>query len=42
MTQYKLEFIPMEEDLLSLEMDDVARDIHLVSLQAPQYAMTRS
>jgi hypothetical protein len=26
-----LEFVPLEEDLLSLEMDDVARDLYLVS-----------
>jgi hypothetical protein len=25
-----MEFIPVEDDLLSLEMDDVARDIYLV------------
>jgi hypothetical protein len=25
-----LEFVPLEEDLLSLEMDDVARDLYLV------------
>lgn len=30
--QYKLEFLPVEEDLLSLELDDVARDIYLVRL----------
>lgn len=29
--QFKMEFIPIEDDLLSLEMDDVARDIYLVS-----------
>ena len=29
--QYKLELIPLEDDLLSLEMEDVARDIFLVS-----------
>jgi len=29
--QFKLEFVPLEEDLLSLEMDDVARDLYLVS-----------
>ena len=28
--QFKLEFIPMEDDLLSLEMDDASRDIYLV------------
>ena len=28
--QFKLELIPMEDDLLSMEMDDVARDIYLV------------
>jgi hypothetical protein len=27
-----MEFIPLEDDLLSLELDDVARDIYLVSL----------
>ena len=30
MAQFKMEFIPMEDDLLSLEMNDVARDIWLV------------
>ena len=30
MVQFKLEFVPLEEDLLSLEMDDVARDLYLV------------
>jgi hypothetical protein len=29
--QFKLEFVPLEEDLLSLELDDVARDLYLVS-----------
>jgi hypothetical protein len=29
-SQFKLEFVPLEEDLLSLEMDDVARDLYLV------------
>ena len=28
--QYKLEFIPVEDDLLSLELEDVARDVFLV------------
>jgi hypothetical protein len=28
--QFKLELIPIEDDLLSMEMDDVARDIYLV------------
>lgn len=28
--QFKLELIPVEDDLLSMEMDDVARDIYLV------------
>lgn len=25
-----MEFIPLEDDLLSMEMDDVAKDIYLV------------
>lgn len=29
--QFNLGFIPMEDDLLSLEMEEVARDIYLVS-----------
>jgi len=33
--QFKLEFVPLEEDLLSLEMDDVARDLYLVSRNLP-------
>ena len=32
LAQYKLEFLPVENDLLSLELDDVARDIYLVRL----------
>ena len=28
--QFKMEFIPIEDDLLSMEMDNVARDIYLV------------
>ena len=28
--QFKLEFVPLEDDLLSLELGDVARDIFLV------------
>jgi hypothetical protein len=28
--QFKLEFVPLEDDLLSLETDDVARDLYLV------------
>lgn len=31
LTQFKMEFIPIEDDLLSLELDNVARDIFLVS-----------
>lgn len=27
-----MEFIPLEDDLLSMELDDVARDIYLVRL----------
>lgn len=30
-TQFKLELIPIEDDVLSLELEDVARDIFLVS-----------
>ena len=30
-TSYKLEFIPLEDDLLSLEMDNVWRELYLVS-----------
>ena len=30
MAQYPLELIPIEDDLLSLEMDDVPRDLYLV------------
>lgn len=33
--QFNLGFIPMEDDLLSLEMEDVARDIYLVSPSYP-------
>lgn len=29
--QFKMEFIPLEDDLLSMEMEDAARDIYLVS-----------
>jgi len=30
-SKFKMELIPVEDDLLSLEMDNVARDIFLVS-----------
>ncbi|OCF35138.1 ATP-binding protein [Kwoniella heveanensis BCC8398] len=36
-SEFKLEFIPMEEDLLSLEMEGVARDIHLNGDDTPIY-----
>lgn len=36
--QYKLEFLPVENDLLSLELDDVARDIYLVCLCIPLWS----
>ena len=29
--QFRMEFLPVEDDLLSMEMDNVARDIYLVS-----------
>lgn len=30
--EYRLEWIVMEDDLLSLELEDVAKDIYLVSI----------
>ncbi|WWC65985.1 uncharacterized protein I303_108607 [Kwoniella dejecticola CBS 10117] len=36
-SEFKLELIPMEDDLLSLEMDDVARDIFLNGDDTPIY-----
>jgi hypothetical protein len=39
--QYRLELIPVEEDLLSLEMDDVARDIYLVSYHIQKFHVLR-
>jgi hypothetical protein len=39
--QFKLEFVPLEDDLLSLEMDDVARDIYLVSFTYPSIVCVR-
>ena len=29
--QFKMELIPIEDDLLSMEMEDVVRDVYLVS-----------
>ena len=37
--QFKLEFVPLEDDLLSLEMDDVARDIYLVNFTFPKHSL---
>jgi len=34
-TSYNLEFIPLEDDLLSLEMDNVWRELYLVSGLSP-------
>jgi len=34
-TSYNLEFIPLEDDLLSLEMDNVWRELYLVSALSP-------
>nr|XP_019003591.1 ATP-binding protein [Kwoniella mangroviensis CBS 8507]OCF67052.1 ATP-binding protein [Kwoniella mangroviensis CBS 8507] len=36
-SEFKLELIPVEDDLLSLEMDDVARDIYLNGDDTPIY-----
>ncbi|CAD6566491.1 MAG: hypothetical protein TREMPRED_002655 [Tremellales sp. Tagirdzhanova-0007] len=36
-SEFKLEFIPMEDDLLSLEMDDASRDIYLNGDETPIY-----
>ncbi|GFZ50066.1 hypothetical protein JCM24511_07819 [Saitozyma sp. JCM 24511] len=36
-SEYKLEFIPVEDDLLSLEMDDIARDVFLRGDETPIY-----
>ncbi|KAK8849539.1 hypothetical protein IAR55_004874 [Kwoniella newhampshirensis] len=36
-SEFKLEFIPMEDDLLSLEMEDVARDVFLHGDDTPIY-----
>ncbi|WVW86768.1 hypothetical protein I302_108822 [Kwoniella bestiolae CBS 10118] len=36
-SEFKLELIPMEDDLLSLEMDDVARDVFLNGDDTPIY-----
>ncbi|WVF68560.1 hypothetical protein IAT40_003329 [Kwoniella sp. CBS 6097] len=36
-SEFKLEFIPMEDDLLSLEMEDVARDVYLHGDDTPIY-----
>ncbi|WWD20164.1 hypothetical protein CI109_104640 [Kwoniella shandongensis] len=36
-SEFKLEFIPMEDDLLSLEMEDVARDVFLNGDDTPIY-----
>ena len=34
-TSYKLEFIPLEDDLVSLELDRVWREIYLVRMFLP-------
>ncbi|WWC92946.1 uncharacterized protein L201_007909 [Kwoniella dendrophila CBS 6074] len=36
-SEFKLELIPMEDDLLSMEMDDVARDVYLNGDDTPIY-----
>ncbi|KAK1923713.1 Sec1-like protein [Papiliotrema laurentii] len=37
LAEFKMEFIPLEDDLLSLELDDVARDIYLNGDDTPLY-----